>query len=31
VQRSQGVAWLNAVVKEIMPWLPINVTQPPSA
>jgi membrane protein required for colicin V production len=31
MQRSQGVAWLNAVVKEIMPWLPINVTQPPSA
>lgn len=31
MQRSQGVAWLNAVVKEIMPWLPINVTQHPSA
>ena len=31
LQRSQGVAWLNAVVKEIMPWLPIQVTQPSSA
>lgn len=31
MQRSQGVAWLNAVVKAIMPWLPINVTQNPSA
>jgi membrane protein required for colicin V production len=31
LQRSQGVAWLNAVVKEIMPWLPITVTQPSSA
>jgi membrane protein required for colicin V production len=31
MQRSQGVAWLNSVVKEIMPWLPINLTQPPSA
>lgn len=31
MQRSQGVAWLNAAVKEIMPWLPINVTQHPSA
>lgn len=31
VQRSAGVAWLNAVVKEIMPWLPIEVTQYPSA
>ena len=30
-QRSQGAAWLNAVVKEIMPWLPIEVTQHPSA
>jgi membrane protein required for colicin V production len=31
LQRSQGMAWLNAVVKEIMPWLPIAVTQPSSA
>ena len=31
MQRSQGVAWLNAVVKEIMPWLPIQVIQPSSA
>ncbi len=30
-QRSQGVAWLNAVVKEIMPWLPVAITQPSSA
>jgi membrane protein required for colicin V production len=30
-QRSQGVAWLNAVVKEIMPRLPITITQPPTA
>ena len=30
-KRSQGVAWLNAVVKEIMPWLPIEITQHPSA
>ena len=31
MQRSQGVAWLNAVVKEIMPWLPIEISQHPSA
>jgi membrane protein required for colicin V production len=31
LQRSQGMAWLNAVVKEIMPWLPITATQPSSA
>ncbi|MEO8059288.1 MAG: CvpA family protein [Burkholderiales bacterium] len=31
MQRSQGVAWLNMVVKEIMPWLPIEVKQPSSA
>lgn len=30
-KRSQGVAWLNAVVKEIMPWLPIEISQHPSA
>lgn len=30
-QRSQGADWLNAVVKEIMPWLPIEVSQHPSA
>ena len=31
MQRSQGVAWLNMVVKDIMPWLPIEVTQLSSA
>lgn len=31
MQRSEGVAWLNMVVKEIMPWLPIQVVQPSSA
>ena len=31
LQRSQGMAWLNAVVKEIMPWLPIEVFQPSPA
>ena len=31
MQRSQGVAWLNMVVKEIMPWLPIKVNQPSAA
>ena len=31
MQRSQGVAWLNMMVKEIMPWLPIEVNQPSAA
>ena len=31
MQRSQGVAWLNMMVKEIMPWLPIRVNQPSAA
>lgn len=31
MKRSQGLAWLNGAVKEIMPWLPITVTQHPSA
>ena len=31
MKRSQGVAWLNAVVKEIMPLLPVEIIQHPSA
>jgi membrane protein required for colicin V production len=31
-QRSQGAAWLNAAVKELKPWLPIEMNpQHPSA
>ncbi len=31
MQRSQGVAWLNMLTKDTMPWLPIKFSQPSSA